>query len=95
MRKEKTQMKIPMKLADNEEMLKFKTAFKFPPVNVGGEKDHSKLENLDYANSGHTGFASSEDIPTKVSQLENDKGYIDNSASNLVNCELKGKTGTN
>lgn len=88
-------MKIPMKLADSEEMLTFKTAFKFPPVNVGGEKDHSKLENLDYANSGHTGFASSEDIPTKVSQLENDKGYIDNSASNLVNYELKGKTGTN
>ena len=88
-------MKIPMKLADSEEMLTFKAAFKFPPVNVGGEKDHSKLENLDYANSGHTGFASSEDIPTKVSQLENDKGYIDNSASNLVNYELKGKTGTN
>lgn len=88
-------MKIPMKLADSEEMLTFKTAFKFPQVNVGGEKDHSKLENLDYANSGHTGFASSEDIPTKVSQLENDKGYIDNSASNLVNYELKGKTGTN
>lgn len=88
-------MKIPMKLADSEEMLTFKAAFKFPPVNVGGEKDHSKLENLDYANSGHTGFASSEDIPTKVSQLENDKGYIDNSVSNLVNYELKGKTGTN
>lgn len=88
-------MKIPMKLADSEEMLTFKTAFKFPPVNVGGTTDHSKLENLDYANSGHTGFASSEDIPTKVSQLENDKGYIDNSASNLVNYELKGKTGTN
>lgn len=88
-------MKIPMKLADSEEMLTFKTAFKFPQVNVGGEKDHSKLENLDYTNSGHTGFASSEDIPTKVSQLENDKGYIDNSVSNLVNYELKGKTGTN
>lgn len=88
-------MKIPMKLTDSKEMLTFKTAFKFPPVNVGGEKDHSKLENLDYANSGHTGFASSEDIPIKVSQLENDKGYIDNSVSNLVNYELKGKTGTN
>lgn len=88
-------MKIPMKLTDSKEMLTFKTAFKFPPVNVGGEKDHSKLENLDYANSGHTGFASSEDIPTKVSQLENDKGYIDNNVSNLVNYELKGKTGTN
>ena len=88
-------MKIPMKLADSEEMLTFKAAFKFPQVNVGGEKDHSKLENLDYAHSGHTGFASSEDIPTKVSQLENDKGYIDNNVSNLVNYELKGKTGTN
>ena len=88
-------MKIPMKLADSEEMLTFKAAFKFPQVNVGGEKDHSKLENLDYEHSGHIGFASSEDIPTEVSQLENDKGYIDNSVSNLVNYELKGKTGTN
>lgn len=88
-------MKIPMKLADSEEMLTFKTSFKFPQVNVGGEKDHSKLENLDYEHSGHIGFASSEDIPTKVSELENDKGYIDNSVSNLVNYELKGKTGTN
>ena len=88
-------MKIPMKLADSEEMLTFKTSFKFPQVNVGGTTDHSKLENLDYAHSGHTGFASSLDIPTKVSELENDKGYIDNSVSNLVNYELKGKTGTN
>lgn len=88
-------MQIPMKLANSEEMLKFKTNFVFPQVNVGGEKDHSKLENLDYEHSGHTGFASSEDIPTKVSDLENDKGYIDSNVSNLVNYELKSKTGTN
>lgn len=31
------------------------------------EKDHSKLKNLDYENSGHTGFASSEDI-NKINQ---------------------------
>lgn len=46
-------------------------------------KDHSKLDNLDFENSGHTGFASEKDlqnakkeiqgsIPKKVSQLEID-----------------------
>lgn len=43
---------------------------------VGGEVDHSKLENLDYENSGHIGFASEDDIPTKLSDLENDEGFI-------------------
>lgn len=86
---------IKVKIMNEKEPIKIKAASKFPTVNVGGETDHSKLKNLDYAHSGHTGFASSEDIPTKVSQLENDKGYIDNSVSNLVNYELKGKTGTN
>lgn len=44
--------------------------------------DHSKLENLDYKNSGHTGFqpagdyALRDDIPTKTSELENDSNYI-------------------
>lgn len=39
---------------------------------VGGEVDHSKLENLDYEHAGHTGFASSSDIPTKLKDLEDD-----------------------
>lgn len=86
---------MKVKIMNEKQPVKIKATSKFPPVNVGGATDHSKLENLDYAHSGHTGFASSEDIPTKVSQLENDKGYIDNSVSNLVNYELKGKTGTN
>lgn len=86
---------IKVKIMNEKEPIKIKATSNFPTVNVGGETDHSKLKNLDYAHSGHTGFASSEDIPTKVSQLENDKGYIDNSVSNLVNYELKGKTGTN
>lgn len=29
-------------------------------------KDHSKLDNLEYAKSGHTGFASEEDLDTQV-----------------------------
>lgn len=86
---------IKVKIMNEKEPIKIKATSNFPPVNVGGETDHSKLKNLDYAHSGHIGFASSEDIPTKVSQLENDKGYIDNNVSNLVNYELKGKTGTN
>lgn len=86
---------IKVKIMNEKEPIKIKATSNFPPVNIGGETDHSKLKNLDYAHSGHIGFASSEDIPTKVSQLENDKGYIDNNVSNLVNYELKGKTGTN
>ena len=86
---------MKVKIMNEKQPIKIKATSNFPPVNVGGTTDHSKLENLDYAHSGHTGFASSEDIPTKVSQLENDKGYIDNNVSNLVNYELKGKTGTN
>lgn len=86
---------IKVKIMNEKEPIKIKATSNFPTVNVGGETDHSKLKNLDYAHSGHIGFASSEDIPTKVSQLENDKGYIDNNVSNLVNYELKGKTGTN
>lgn len=35
------------------------------------EKDHSKLKNLDYENSGHTGFASSEEIKKLNDKLEN------------------------
>lgn len=86
---------MKVKIMNEKQPIKIKATSNFPTVNVGGTTDHSKLKNLDYAHSGHTGFASSEDIPTKVSQLENDKGYIDNSVSNLVNYELKGKTGTN
>ncbi len=86
---------IKVKIMNEKEPIKIKATSYFPPVNVGGETDHSKLKNLDYEHSGHIGFASSEDIPTEVSQLENDKGYIDNNVSNLVNYELKGKTGTN
>lgn len=86
---------IPLTINGETEMLKFKTTTKFPDINLGGETDHSKLTNLDYESSGHTGFASSEDIPTKISQLENDKNYIDSNVSNLVNYEVKGNTGTN
>ena len=43
---------------------------------IGGTSNHAELSNLDFAHSGHTGFASTEDIPTKLSQLENDSEFI-------------------
>lgn len=43
---------------------------------IGGTSNHAELSNLDFAHSGHTGFASTEDIPTKLSQLENDSKFI-------------------
>lgn len=35
-------------------------------INVLPQYDHSKLVNLDYENSGHTGFASSKDLENYV-----------------------------
>ena len=43
---------------------------------IGGTSNHAELSNLDFAHSGHTGFASTEDIPRKLSQLENDSEFI-------------------
>ncbi|MGM9881557.1 MAG: hypothetical protein ACI31S_01795 [Bacilli bacterium] len=45
------------------------------------EKDHRKLENLDFENSGHTGFASSKDIED-----------INNDLSNYVSYNTQSKT---
>ncbi len=42
-------------------------------------KDHATLENLDYAHSGHTGFASTADLSTKA-----DKSYVDDNFVNLT-----------
>lgn len=63
-------------MVDNVEMEPQEFVVVEPDVQVIGDTDHSKLTNLDYANAGHTGFASSEDIPTKVSELENDEGFV-------------------
>lgn len=35
-----------------------------------GETDHSKLDNLDYESSGHTGFASEKYLNDKISEVE-------------------------
>lgn len=37
-------------------------------VSAIATKDHASLDNLDYAHSGHTGFASSEDLALKLSK---------------------------
>lgn len=60
----------------------------------GGTTNHAQLTNLAYEKSGHTGFASANElkdvssqvelisnaIPTKTSQLQNDSGFITQSA---------------
>ena len=46
--------------------------------NVRGASDHSRLTNLDYESSGHTGFASSNDLNNAVTLLSgriNDAGH--------------------
>lgn len=52
---------IKVKIMNEKEPIKIKATSNFPTVYVGGETDHSKLKNLDYAHSGHTGFVKSED----------------------------------
>ena len=51
-------------------MYKLKTTVNFPDINIGGTTDHSKLSNLDYDNSGHTGFASKQDLEIKVDKVD-------------------------
>lgn len=47
----------------------------------GGIADHSELYELDYASSGHTGFASSDDLTTISGDLQIDIDAKDNYAS--------------
>lgn len=73
--------------------------------NLPPEKDHSKLNNLDFENSGHTGFASSkniENINNELSKCVKDDNYVhtDNNYTdedkekleNLENITIDGKT---
>lgn len=69
-------------------------------VGGGGTKDHSQLENLDFESSGHTGFqpagdyALKDDIPTKTSELVNDKEFITNVVNDLANYYKKSEVYT-
>lgn len=57
-----------VKIKDEEYIVK-----KVKPGSGGGTHNHADLENLDYASSGHTGFASSSELYVygeKVDQLE-------------------------
>lgn len=50
-----------------------------PKIEIKKEEDHNKLKNLDFENSGHTGFASSEDINKinqELSKCVKDENYV-------------------
>lgn len=50
-----------------------------PKIEIKKEEDHSKLKNLEFANSGHTGFASSEEIDNINKELlkyVKDENYV-------------------
>jgi hypothetical protein len=54
-------------------------------ASAGGTNDHSLLNNLDYASSGHTGFASQTELDTKLNitdQRYNDTAIINVEISN-------------
>lgn len=65
------------------------------PINILPQYDHNKLNNLDYENSGHTGFASSKDlenyVPKKLSILP-DVDSTSNRASILLYADDNGKS---
>lgn len=52
--------------------------------NAGGTRSHDKLANLDYASSGHIGFASSEELTNVAAQVLSDaKQYTDESIEKI------------
>lgn len=57
--------------------------------NLPPEKDHSKLNNLDFENSGHTGFASEADLKNKVDKEEG-KGLSSNDFTTADKEKLEG-----
>ena len=76
-----------LKMVEKPELLNLKTNVEFPPVYV--QTDHSKLENLDYKNSGHIGFASSYDLEKKADKIEG-KGLSTNDYTNDDKIKLEG-----
>ena len=76
-----------LKMVEKPELLNLKTNVEFPPVYV--QTDHSKLENLDYKNSGHIGFASSDDLEKKVDKIDG-KGLSTNDYTNDDKIKLEG-----
>ena len=70
-----------LKMVEKPELLNLKTNVEFPPVYV--QTDHSKLENLDYKNSGHIGFASSDDLEKKV-----DKRIVAKNVPHCTDCAI-------
>lgn len=65
------------------------------PINILPQYDHNKLNNLDYENSGHTGFASQKElenyVPKKLSLLP-DVDSTSNRASILLYADDNGKS---
>lgn len=51
--------------------------------------DHAKLNNLDYENSGHTGFASQKKLENKVDKVDG-KGLSTNDFTNELKTKLEG-----
>lgn len=59
------------------------------------DADHSKLKNLDYEHSGHTGFASSEQLEAESKRIKNLEDLISEKLDNLklsyiVRCSKSG-----
>ena len=78
------------------------SGFSIDTPKIVGNKDHSKMKNLDFESSGHTGFASSKDIEEINNELKNyvkdenyvhtDNNYTDEDKEKLENLEnMSGK----
>ena len=68
------------------------TAAKLNKIEAGIDGVNNKIANLDLSGVDLTGYAKTEDIPTKVSQLTNDANYVNTTQMNEAIANVSGQT---
>ena len=68
------------------------TAAKLNKIEAGIDGVNQKIANLDLSGVDLTGYAKTEDIPTRVSQLTNDSNYVNTTQMNEAIANVTGQT---
>ena len=68
------------------------TAAKLNKMEAGIDGVNNKIANLDLSGVDLTGYAKTEDIPTRVSQLTNDSNYVNTTQMNEAIANVTGQT---
>ena len=68
------------------------TAAKLNKIEAGIDGVNNKIANLDLSGVDLTGYAKTEDIPTRVSQLTNDANYVNTAQMNEAIANVTGQT---